>query len=346
MQRSYLTACLFAFAISSLAVAHPHHGKARAVTPASGEYQLTLPATWYDSRRFDEPVQDEGDKLYLAETETIFEVWRSGKVIGPVLQVSSVPLAEVTAEITGEAAALPAEEVLRRAFGEVPRDALEPGRLGVNPSLTLRGFPYRSAPFAALTVTLMDDTLFYLLYAADRELHFEEIAAVADSFKASKVARTVSPTVSPTVSASPPAGEATLTALVGHPAPNFTARLLNGGEVSLAELRGETAIVNFWATMCYGCQEEMRLLEQLSKKRDDVRVLSVNWRDAPGLTRQFMERYDLSLPVALDRTGLVSDRYHVEVFPATVVIGASGVVRAAPQFETGMTVAEVESWLE
>lgn len=335
MQHSYLSACLFAFAMLSLATAHPHHGETRAVTPASGHYQLMLPATWYDSRRFDEPVQDEGDKLYLAETETIFEAWRDGRVIGPILQVTSVPLAE-----QGENAALAAEEVLRRALGKVPQGRPEPGRLGGNPSLTLRGLPYRDAPFAALTVTLVDDTLFYLLYAADRALHFREIEEVAHSFKASKVARTASP------AASADATGATLEALVGHSAPNFTARLLDGGEVSLAALRGETVLVNFWATMCYGCQEEMRLLERLSEKRGDVQVLSVNWRDAPGLIRQFMERYDLSLPVALDRTGLVSDRYHVEVFPATVVIGAGGVVRAAPQFEMGMTLAEVEGWLE
>lgn len=62
-------------AMSTLFVAgaHPHHGPERAVQPASGNYQLTVPATWYDARRFDEPVQDEGDKLYLAETETMFE---------------------------------------------------------------------------------------------------------------------------------------------------------------------------------------------------------------------------------------------------------------------------------
>ena len=316
----------FVLSVLFTAVAHPHHGPTRSVSPASGSYQLTLPATWYDARRFDEPVQDEGDKLYLAETETMFEAWRDGKVIGPVLQISSAPLPETTT--------LSADEALRRALAGVPEGELESRRLGGNPALTYRGFSYRGAPHTAMTVVLAGDRLFYLVYAADQPEHFLEIEAVADSFKASSVTRNASPTVD------------RLQELVGRPAPRFRAQLMDGSAVTLWDYRGEAVVLNFWATMCYGCQEEMRLLEQVSRSHDDVAFLSVNWRDAPGLIQKFIDQHGVSLPVALDRAGLISDRYGIDVFPATVLIDEEGVVRLTPQFRTTTTLAEVEGWLE
>ena len=307
------------------ASAHPDHDETRSVSPASGAYQLTLPATWYDSRRFDEPGQDEGDKLYLAETETMFEAWRGGRVIGPVLQVLSAPV--------GAGAARPAGEVLERAFAGMPKNKSEAYTLGGNPALTYYSVPYRGAPHTAMTVVLVGDRLFYLVYAADRAEHFHEIEAVARSFRASRVVRETGATDR-------------LQQLVGQPAPAFQASLLDGSEIALSDYRGKTVVLNFWATMCYGCQEEMKLLERASKGRDDVVFLSVNWRDAPGLIRKFTEQHELSLPVALDRSGLVSDRYDVEVFPATVLIDGEGIVRLAPQFEMSTTLAEVEGWLK
>lgn len=317
---------LATLALSALFVAsaHPHHGPRRSVSPASGAYQLTLPATWYDSRRFDEPAPDEGDKLYLAETETMFEAWRDGRVLGPVLQISSTPLADPT---------LPADEALQQAFTGVSAETLKPHRLGGNPALTYRGFPYRGAPHTALTVVLAGDRLFYLVYAADRAEHFHEIEAVAMSFKASRIARDASSTADG------------LQQLVGRPAPAFRAKLLDGDEVTLSDYRGKAVVLNFWATMCYGCQEELQLLERASRSREDVAFLSVNWRDAPGLVQQFIDQHALSLPVALDRTGLISDRYQVEVFPATVLIDKEGIVRLTPQFQMSTTLTEVEGWL-
>lgn len=232
-----------------------------------------------------------------------------------------------------EARGLSAEARLERALEGAPASKLESGRLGGHPALTLHGFPYRNARFAAMTAALVGDRLFYLVYAADKAEHFAEAETIAKSFVTANISSTSS-------------DEKTPNDLVGRPAPDFKARLLRGGEVSPAELRGQTLIINFWATMCYGCQEEMRLLDQLAEGRDNVRVLSVNWRDAPGLAQKFIERYDLSLPVALNRTGLISDRYSVDVFPATVVVAPDGIVRSAPQFSSGMTFAEVESWLE
>lgn len=319
---------LTTFVLSALfiAAAHPHHGPIRSISPASGAYQLTLPATWYESRRFDEPVQDAGDKLYLAETETMFEAWRDGKVIGPVLQVSSAPL--------GEDTTLSADEALKRSLAGVPEGALETHTLGGNPALTYRGFPYRSAPHTAMTVVLAGDRLFYLVYAADRAEHFLEIEAVVDSFEASRVARNASSV------------EDGLRQLVGRPAPAFRAQLMDGSAVTLSDYRGKAVVLNFWATMCYGCQEEMKMFERVSRGRDDVAFLSINWRDAPGLIQKFTDQHDLSLPVALDRAGLISDRYNVDVFPATVLIDEEGVVRLTPQFEMSTTQADVAGWLE
>ena len=311
--------------------AHDEHAPTRVIAPASAEYLLSLPSGWYDSRRFDGPLPDEGDKLYVAETEVMFEAWRRGEVLGPVLQVLSSPAPE------GEA-----DEVLRRGLGlPIEEGRLEPRTVNGYPALSAHGFPYRGAPETGLTVLLAEGTLYHFLYAADKPEHLHEVEAVMESFALQADAAETN-----TVQI---AASGDLTDLIGEPAPDFEALVMGTNlqeRVSLSGLRGKTVVLTFWATMCFSCQLELPMLARAAAGRGDVEVYAVNWREAPGVIRQFTDQLEVSPTILLDRAGLITDRYGVSVLPATLIIDPQGVVRAAPQFRTETTLEEVKGWLE
>lgn len=318
----------------ALAHAHDEHAPTRVVAPASADYLLSLPASWYNSRRFDGPLPDEGDKLYIAETEVMFEAWRRGEVLGPVLQVLSSPAPE------GET-----EEVLRRGLGlPVEEIGLEFHTVNGYPALSAHSFPYRNAPETGLTVLLADGTLYHFLYAADRPEHLHEAETIMKSFALQADAAETN-----TVQI---AASSDLSSLIGKPAPDFEARVMTsevtgtGSRVSLSDLRGKTVVLTFWATMCFSCQLELPMLARAAAERGDVEVYAINWREAPGVIRQFTDQLEVSPTILLDRAGLIADRYGVGVLPATLIIGPQGTVQAAPQFKAETTLEEVKGWLE
>lgn len=330
--KRFLTLCL----ISLLGAAHAHdeHAPTRVIMPASAQYQLSLPSNWYDSRRFDQPLPDEGDKLYIAETEVMFEAWRRGAVLGPVVQVLSSPAPEGKAgEVLRQGLSLPVEE-----------ERLEPHTINGYPALSVRDFPYRGAPESGLTVLLAGDTLYHFLYAADKPEHLHEAEAIVESFALQEDAATLGKGRGEVQIAA--AGN--LAGLIGKPAPGFEAAVMGASSeerVTLESVRGKTVVLNFWATMCFSCRLELPLLQQAAADRDDVEVYAINWREAPGVIRQFTEQLDEAPTILLDRAGLISDRYGVSVLPATLIIDAEGIVRAAPQFEAETTLEEVKGWL-
>ncbi len=321
--------CLFFFAFT--AHAHDEHGPTRVVAPASADYLLSLPSSWYDSRRFDQPLPDEGDKLYVAETEVMFEAWRRGEVLGPVLQVLSSPAPEGKAN-----------EVLRQGLGlPIAEGQIKPHTVNGYPALSARGFPYRGAPETGLTVLLAGGTLYHFLYAADRPAHLHEVAEIVDSF-----ALQADATETDTVQI---AASSDLSGLIGKPAPDFEAAVMGTDlqeRVTLSDLRGQTVVLTFWATMCFSCQLELPMLARAAAERGDVEVYAINWREAPGVIRQFTDQLETSPSVLLDRAGLITDRYGVSVLPATLIIDPQGIVRAAPQFKMETTLEEVKGWLE
>lgn len=116
-----------------------------------------------------------------------------------------------------------------------------------------------------------------------------------------------------------------------HPAPDFTLARLDGGSLSLAELRGTPVILNFWASWCGPCRLEMPHLEEASTKHgEDLVVLGVNLTqrennldDVPA----FVDEFGLTFPVVLDEDGEVAKLYQVRGQPASVFIDAKGIVQ-------------------
>lgn len=84
------------------------------------------------------------------------------------------------------------------------------------------------------------------------------------------------------------------------PAPTFAVLLLSGQPVKLADLRGRTVVLNFWATWCPPCRAEMPELDALAHERPDVTVLAVDVQEDAAQVEGFRTELRLSLPNALD----------------------------------------------
>ena len=120
---------------------------------------------------------------------------------------------------------------------------------------------------------------------------------------------------------------------IGRPAPDFTLPDLSGAPVRLGSYRGRKAVViNFWATWCVPCREEMPTLERLSRERRAVlEVLGVNL-DVAGASslarvRLFVRELSLTFLILLDPEFSVARQYRVRGIPSSFVIDRTGVVR-------------------
>jgi len=115
----------------------------------------------------------------------------------------------------------------------------------------------------------------------------------------------------------------------GSPAPDFTLQNMQGNTVSLAELKGKVIILNFWATWCPPCREEMPSMEMLHRKFKDqgLEMLAVNVeKNGKALVEAFLERSPYSFPILLDEAAEVQNMYKVFRFPETYIIDRNGLI--------------------
>ena len=115
----------------------------------------------------------------------------------------------------------------------------------------------------------------------------------------------------------------------GGPAPSFTLTTLSGQAGGLSEYKGQVVMVNFWATWCGPCQQEMPLLDQMYKKYKPAgfTLIGVNVdKEAPAV-KELLARKPVSFPVLLDPANQVSKAYHVDEMPSSVIIDRKGQIR-------------------
>lgn len=121
---------------------------------------------------------------------------------------------------------------------------------------------------------------------------------------------------------SPPIG-------VGQPAPAWALPDAQGRTVHLRDFRGQPALLNFWATWCFPCREEMPLLAQTAQTHPDLAVIFINEGETPTDVARFLDELDLTLPlVVYDARGAVAAQYQVQGFPTTFFLDAEGIIRA------------------
>jgi peroxiredoxin len=117
--------------------------------------------------------------------------------------------------------------------------------------------------------------------------------------------------------------------LEGLPAPDFALKSSSGENLRLSEYRGNVVMINFWATWCGPCRQEMPLLDELYTRYERVgfSLLGVNIDDDPRRAMQMIEELGVSFPVLFDSRKEVSKLYEVEAMPATVLVDREGNVR-------------------
>jgi len=115
----------------------------------------------------------------------------------------------------------------------------------------------------------------------------------------------------------------------GGAAPALELADVDGTVRRLADYRGKAVLVNFWATWCGPCREEMPSIEvlRLSMKDKPFVVLAVNVGQSPRVARDFGEKLMLGFPLLLDRDTRVAKAWGAKILPASFVIGPDGAIR-------------------
>jgi peroxiredoxin len=115
----------------------------------------------------------------------------------------------------------------------------------------------------------------------------------------------------------------------GQAAPDFTLKSASGQNLRLRELRGEVVLINFWASWCGPCRQEMPLLNKIHEqyRKAGFTLLGVNIDDDPAAARDMARKLGVAFPVLLDTDKRVSKLYDVDTMPATLLVDRNGKVR-------------------
>jgi peroxiredoxin len=113
------------------------------------------------------------------------------------------------------------------------------------------------------------------------------------------------------------------------PAPPFALPTRDGGQVTLAELEGQVVMLNFWATWCGPCRQEMPHLEALHQRYSDLgfTLLGVNVEEDSSGADKFLAETPVTFPILFDPKSEVSKKYDVIAMPSTVLIDRTGNMR-------------------
>ena len=116
---------------------------------------------------------------------------------------------------------------------------------------------------------------------------------------------------------------------VSGPAPDFTLKSRSGENIKLSELRGEVVMINFWASWCAPCRQEMPLLEDLYQRYGDMgfTLLGVNVEEDSSQADSLLRDIPVSFPILYDTENTVSKLYKVVAMPSTIMVDRDGNMR-------------------
>jgi peroxiredoxin len=115
----------------------------------------------------------------------------------------------------------------------------------------------------------------------------------------------------------------------GAAAPDFSLPAREGGDLKLSSLRGQVVMLNFWATWCGPCRQEMPLLEQIHAKYEPLgfTLVGVNVEEDSAAAKAWLQKVPVSFPVLFDTRNAVSGTFGVAAMPSSVLIDRDGKVR-------------------
>lgn len=113
----------------------------------------------------------------------------------------------------------------------------------------------------------------------------------------------------------------------GKTAPTFALNGLDGNSVTIGK-KGKITVLNFWATWCPPCRQEMPELESFSKKhKDTVLFYAVNLQEPDEQVKAFISKNQYQMPVLLDSEGAVTAKFVIRAIPTTIILNEKGVIK-------------------
>lgn len=115
---------------------------------------------------------------------------------------------------------------------------------------------------------------------------------------------------------------------IGNIAPDFILKDMKGQKVRLSDLKGKKVMINFWATWCPPCRQEMPEIEKFfQEQKGDIEILAINIDGgAPKNVADYIKKMKLTFPVVLDEQDKVNEMYKVITIPTTFLIDEKGVI--------------------
>lgn len=117
--------------------------------------------------------------------------------------------------------------------------------------------------------------------------------------------------------------------LIGAVAPDFTLTNLEREEVTLSQYRGRPVVINFWATWCVPCRNEMPAFQRAfeAHKKDGLVILAINFEEGEDLVRLFIRELGITFEVLYDTQAEVTKTYQVTGLPRTLFVSREGVIQ-------------------
>lgn len=111
-------------------------------------------------------------------------------------------------------------------------------------------------------------------------------------------------------------------------APDFTAKMVDGSTFVLSEAKGSVVILNFWATWCGPCREELPAFQRLYEEYgDELKVVAVDFAETEKVVDEFLSKNEYSFPFAYDENADIAALYPSDGIPYTLIIDEEGIIK-------------------
>lgn len=137
---------------------------------------------------------------------------------------------------------------------------------------------------------------------------------------------------------------------IGDKAPDFQLQQINANnkleKIQLSDLKGKGVMLNFWATWCKPCEQEMPYMEELYPQYKDkgIEIVAVSLDGTELVVQQFIDKYNLTFPIPHDKKNVVNELYKIGPIPTTYFINPEGEI--VEKVEGALSLERLEGYLK